>query len=69
MPKVGDRVVVVQHATIPFGARGTVLSLHPELLWMNVTLDEPCVAGVSKSSSLDVEDCIGRTVDATVSRI
>ena len=54
MPSVGDAVVIVQHATIPFGARDS--------MWMEGLLDQPCLAGVSRESVVDASYCVGREV-------
>lgn len=62
MPSVGDAVVIVQHATIPFGARAIVTSVSLDSMWMEVLLDEPCLAGVSHESVVDASYCMGRVV-------
>lgn len=62
MPSVGDAVVVVQHATIPFGARAIVTSVSLDSMWMEVLLDEPCLAGVSQDNVADAAYCMGRVV-------
>ena len=62
MPIQGDRVVVIQHATIPFGATGTVQSSNPTTMWMEVMMDEKCYAGVTRQCSLDIHNCVGQLV-------
>ena len=60
LPRVGDRVVIVQHATIPFGAQGVVTAVF--MTWLMVLLDVPCVAGVQAGSVKEAEKCEGRVV-------
>lgn len=62
LPSLGHRVVVVQHASIPFGSQGTVVAVNPSTLWLEVILDKPSYAGVSFDYHLTTEDCIGRCV-------
>ena len=62
MPSVGDAVVIVQHATIPFGARAVVTSVSLDSMWMEVLVDQPCLAGVSHESVVDASYCVGREV-------
>ena len=62
LPSLGQRVVVVQHASIPFGSQGTVVAVNPSTLWLEVILDKPSYAGVSFDYHLTTEDCVGRCV-------
>ena len=62
LPSLGQRVVVIQHASIPFGSQGTVVGVNPLNLWLEVILDKPSYAGVSFNYDLQTEDCIGRCV-------
>ena len=52
----------MQHATIPFGARAVVTSVSLDSMWMEVLLDQPCLAGVSRESVVDASYCVGREV-------
>lgn len=62
LPRVGDRVVIVQHATIPFGAQGVVTAVCMTSLTLMVLLDVLCVAGVQAGSVKEAEKCEGRVV-------
>lgn len=61
-PSVGDQVVVVQHATIPFGTRAVVTSVSVNSMWMELLLDKPCIAGVTRENVVDASYCIGNVV-------
>ena len=61
-PSVGDQVVVVQHATIPFGTRAVVTSVSVNSMWMELLLDKPCIAGVTRETVVDASYCIGNVV-------
>ena len=54
-PQLGSRVVIVQHATIPFGSQGTVVGAYLEKKWIEVVLDHPTIAGSG-------DECGGRIV-------
>lgn len=62
LPRIGNRVVIVQHATIPFGAQGVVTAVCTTSLTLMVLLDVPCVAGVQAGSVKEAEKCKGRMV-------
>ena len=61
-PSVGDQVVVVQHATIPFGTRAVVTSVSVNSMWMELLLDKPCIAGVTRENVVDASYCVGNVV-------
>lgn len=61
--KIGSRVVIVNHPTIPFGARGTVISIDVQDLFLEVILDHPTYAGVCKEVNNNRESLgVGRNV-------
>ena len=59
---IGSRVVVAHHPTIPFGSRGTIVSIETKRLLFDVILDYPCIAGVPMKNATMKTSCIGKRV-------
>lgn len=62
LPSLGDRIVIVQHPSIPFGSQGTVVKVDPSTLWLEVMLDTPSYSGVSVALDAKIENCVDRCV-------
>ena len=62
LPSLGDRIVIVQHPSIPFGSQGSVAKVDPSTLWLEVMLDIPSYSGVSVALDTKIENCVDRCV-------